>query len=186
MKYGYARVSTDSQTVKNQVSMLKNAGADKIYQEKFTGTTINRPQLDHLMNNIQKEDILIVTKLDRLARNTTEALRLVESLFNRGVKINVLNMGTIDDTPTGRLTFTIFSVFAQFERDMIVSRTQEGKAYAKENNPNFKEGRPQKYTDKQIRIAYQLRKQGLTYKAIEEQTGIGLKTLQRRFSKLVS
>lgn len=74
------------------------------------------------------------------------------------------------------MIFTIFSAFAQFERDMIVTRTQEGKIYAKVHNPYFKEGRPQTYTDEQIKFAYDLRKQGMTYKMIERKTGISIRT----------
>ncbi|EJU89668.1 hypothetical protein HMPREF1327_01662, partial [Enterococcus faecalis 599] len=83
-----------------------------------------------------------------------------------------------------RTIFTIFSAFAQFERDMIVTRTQEGKLYAKKNDPNFHEGRPKTYTDEQIKFAYELRQQGLTYKMIERKTGISVRTQQRRFKDI--
>lgn len=86
--------------------------------------------------------MLIVTKLDRFARNTREALEIIQYLFQNDIKVHILNMGIIDNTPTGQLIFTIFSAFAQFERDMIVNRTGEGKKYAKDNDPAFKEGRP--------------------------------------------
>ncbi|MGA3513633.1 recombinase family protein, partial [Lactiplantibacillus plantarum] len=98
--------------------------------------------------------------LDRFARNTREALAIIQELFNENVKVNILNMGLIDNTPTGQLVFTIFSAFAQFERDMIVTRTQEGKVYDKHHDPLFREGRPKTYSDEQIRFAYELRKQG--------------------------
>ena len=77
-------------------------------------------------------------KLDRFTRNTREALDIIQKLFDQGIKVQILNMGTIDNTPTGNLIFTIFSAFAQFERDMIVTRTQEGKAYDKKNDPFFR------------------------------------------------
>ena len=93
-------------------------------------------------------------------------------------------MGIIDNTPTGQLIFTIFSAFAQFERDMIVTRTHEGKEYAKRNDPYFHEGRPQTYTDEQIRLAYELRQQGMTYKMIARKTGISERTQQRRFKDI--
>ena len=93
-------------------------------------------------------------------------------------------MGLIDSTPTGQLIFTIFSAFAQFERDMIVTRTQEGKNYAKQNDPNFKEERPKTYSDEQINFAYELREQGMTYKMIYRKTGISIRTQQRRFREL--
>jgi DNA invertase Pin-like site-specific DNA recombinase len=184
MKYGYARVSTPDQKLENQIQQLEDAGAEKIYQEKFTGTTTQRPQFNELLNILLPGDTLIITKLDRFARNTREALEIIQRLFDQDIKVHILNMGTIDNTPTGQLIFTIFSAFAQFERDMIVTRTQEGKLYAKTHDPNFREGRPKTYTDEQIKFAYELRQQGLTYKMIECKTGIGIKTQQRRFKQL--
>ena len=146
-KYGYARVSTPDQKLANQIDRLKQAGAEEIYQEKFTGTTTQRPQFNLLLTKLTPGDTLIITKLDRFARNTKEALEIIQQLFDQDIKVQILNMGTIDNTPTGQLIFTIFSAFAQFERDMIVTRTQEGKLYAKKNDPNFHEGRTKTYTD---------------------------------------
>lgn len=183
MKYGYARVSTSDQKLENQIDLLKSAGADKIFQEKYTGTTTQRPEFQKLLNELKVNDTLIATKLDRFARNTTEALELIQKLFKQNIKVNILNMGVIDNTPTGQLIFTIFSAFAQFERDMIVTRTQEGKMYAKAHDPNFREGRPQTYSDEQIQLAYELRQQGMTYKMIERKTGISIATQKRRFKK---
>lgn len=184
MKYGYARVSTPDQKLENQIQQLEDAGAEKIYQEKFTGTTTQRPQFNELLNILLPGDMLIITKLDRFARNTREALDIIQQLFKQNIKVQILNMGTIDNTPTGNLIFTIFSAFAQFERDMIVTRTQEGKAYAKKNDPFFHEGRPKTYTDEQIELAYELRQTGMTYKMIERKTGISIKTQQRRFKDI--
>lgn len=183
MKYGYARVSTSDQKLENQIYLLKSAGADKIFQEKYTGTTTQRPEFQKLLNELKVNDTLIVTKLDRFARNTTEALELIQKLFKQNIKVNILNMGVIDNTPTGQLIFTIFSAFAQFERDLIVTRTQEGKMYAREHDPNFREGRPRTYSDEQIQLAYELRQQGMTYKMIARKTGISERTQQRRFKE---
>ncbi|KPH22363.1 recombinase family protein [Limosilactobacillus fermentum] len=183
MKYGYARVSTSDQKLENQIDLLKSAGADKIFQEKYTGTTTQRPEFQKLLNELKVNDTLIVTKLDRFARNTTEALELIQKLFKQNIKVNILNMGVIDNTPTGQLIFTIFSAFAQFERDLIVTRTQEGKMYAREHDPNFREGRPRTYSDEQIQLAYELRQQGMTYKMIARKTGISERTQQRRFKE---
>ena len=88
----------------------------------------------------KKADTLMVTKLDRFAHNTVEAIQVVQKLFNKQIAVHILNIGIIEDTPTCCLTFNIFSDF----RDMIVTRTQEGKMYARMHNPNFKEGRPKK------------------------------------------
>lgn len=176
MKIGYARVSTFEQKLESQIEVLKEAGAEEVFQEKFTGTTVERPQFNLVLKKLENGDTLIVTKLDRLARNTREVLEIVQSLFNRGIKVHILNIGLIDNTPTGQLIFTIFSAFAQFERDLIVTRTQEGKNFAKIHDPNFKEGRPQKFTEEQIQFAHELKQQGMTYKMIERKTGISIAT----------
>jgi len=184
-KYGYAHASTTEQKLENQIDNLKQAGAEKIYQERFIGKATQRPQLNLLLTKLVSGDTLIVTKLDRLVRNTREALDIIQQLFSQNIKIHILNIGIIDNTPTGKLIFTVFSAFAQFERDMIVTRTQEGKLYARKNDPNFREGRPKTYTDEQIKFAYELRQQGMTYKMIERKTGISIKTLQRRFKTIL-
>ncbi|MDC2815392.1 recombinase family protein [Leuconostoc suionicum] len=181
MIYGYARVSTESQHLEAQVAQLNQAGVDKIYQEKFTGTTTERPIFETLLKKLSAQDTITVTKLDRFARNTKEALELMQILFDRNIAINILNLGRIDESPTGKLIFTIFSAFAQFERDLIVTRTQEGKAYARVHNKNFHEGRPFKYSDTDILDALFLYDSGKTYNQITQQTGISIATLKRRF-----
>ena len=135
---------------------------------------------------VQPNDVIIVTKLDRFARNTGEDLQMIQQLFENQVKINILNMGTIDDTPVGRLIFTVFSAFAQFERDMIVTRTQEGKSYARRHNPKYHEGRPKVYSDEKIWQAYQLHQKGMTYRELSLRTGTSISTLRRRFTLIKS
>ena len=120
------RVSTFEQKLESQIEVLKEAGAEEVFQEKFTGTTVERPQFNLVLKKLENGDTLIVTKLDRLARNTREVLEIVQSLFNRGIKVHILNIGLIDNTPTGQLIFTIFSAFAQFEREIILERQKEG------------------------------------------------------------
>jgi DNA invertase Pin-like site-specific DNA recombinase len=184
MIYGYARVSTESQNLGGQIETLKKAHVDTVYCEKMTGTNRHRPVLMKLLRQLKAGDTLTVTKLDRLARNTNDALHIIQQLFNKNVTFNNLNMGIIDNTPTGKLIFTVLSAFSQFERDMIVSRTMEGKAYAKKHKPNFTEGRPRKYSDEEIRMAYRMRCRGMTYQAISQQSGISIRTLRRRFTEL--
>lgn len=186
MKYGYARVSTESQSLSTQLQLLKQVGIDEIFQEKYTRTTTKRPEFARLLAIVQPNDVIIVTKLDRFARNTGEDLQVIQQLFENQVKINILNMGTIDDTPVGRLIFTVFSAFAQFERDMIVTRTQEGKSYARRHNPKYHEGRPKVYSDEKIWQAYQLHQKGMTYRELSLRTGIGISTLRRRFTLIKS
>ncbi|MEK4026975.1 recombinase family protein [Sporosarcina sp. FSL W7-1283] len=177
MKYGYARVSTSHQDLEAQIQLLEKEGCDKIYAEKYTGTKADRPKFLELLSILKKDDTLVVTKLDRFARSTVDAIETIKSLFKRDVKVHVLNMGLVENTPTGKLIFNVLSAFAEFERDMIVERTQEGKAVARQN-PDFKEGRPRKFSEKQIEHALHLLK-NQSYKQVEELTGISKSTLIR-------
>ena len=183
--YGYARVSTAQQDYATQIEDLKRAGATKIFKDKYTGTTADRPEFDKLMAKKKNGDTLIVTKLDRLARNTQDALNIVKKMNAEGVILRVLNIGTIDNSPSGRLIFTVFSAFAEFERDLIVSRTQEGKAWAKANNPNFHDGMPRKYDQEQINFAWKLHTQDhMSYSEISKKLGMSKATIYRRFREL--
>lgn len=137
------------------------------------------------MARIESGDTLIVTKLDRLARNTQDALNIVKQLNAEGIILRVLNIGTIDNSPSGRLIFTVFSAFAEFERDLIVSRTQEGKAWAKANNPNFRDGMPRKYGKEQIDFAWKLHTQDhMSYSEISKKLGMSKATIYRRFREI--
>jgi len=181
LKYGYARVSTVGQNLESQIEQLKKEGCEKIYQDTFTGTKKNRPEFEKLLKELKKGDTLVVTKLDRLARSTLDGINTIKELFDRGIKVHVLNMGLIEDTPTGRLIFNVMMAFAEFERDMIIERTQEGKRIAKQN-PNYREGRPKKFSKTQIEHAIKL-KETYSYKQVAEMTGISESTLLRERRK---
>ena len=105
MIYGYARVSTVSQELEAQLQALESEGATIIYKEKFTGTKSDRPQLNELLSKLKEGDKLVVTKLDRLARNTKEGIEFIEQLFAKGVKVHVLNVGLLEDTTMGRFFY---------------------------------------------------------------------------------
>lgn len=181
MIYGYARVSTNGQTKGNsfeeQEALLKCNGADIILKESYTGTKLDRPVFDELINNLQPDDTLIITKLDRFARNSPDACHLIRSLVDRGITVNILNMGIANNTPMGKLMVTILSGFAEFERDMIIERTQAGKAIAR-TKAGFKEGRPKQYTGDQLDHAMELLKQ-YSYTEVEKRTKISKSTLVR-------
>ena len=146
MTYGYARVSSKGQDkygngLDVQEKQLRENGATIIYCESYTGTKKHRPKLDELMGVLKEGDTLVVTKLDRIARSTKNGLEIIEELLAKGVTINILNMGKFDNSPSGKLMRTIMLAFAEFERDMIVERTNEGKEICRENNPEWSEGR---------------------------------------------
>ncbi len=188
MIYGYMRVSTTGQTKGNsfeeQERLLRKNGATELYQDAFTGTRTDRPNFTILLNKLQEGDTLVITKLDRFARNTAEGLNVIQHLLERGVKVNILNMGTIDTTPTGKLILTVMLAFAEFERDMIVQRTTEGKAIARTKD-NFIEGRPPKYDEATLQAAMSLLEK-YNYREVAAITGISKSTLYRMRNKLSS
>ena len=190
MIYGYARVSTktqahDGNSLESQIAQLKDNGAEKIYKDSFTGTKTDRPEFNNLLNELKAGDTLVVTKLDRFARSMAQGSELVNELIEKGIKVNILNIGTMDNTPSSKLIRNIFFSFAEFERDMIVERTQEGKAIARQKE-GFKEGRPRKYTKEQLDNALSMLTVNggeRSYNEVAELLGISKSTLIRENNK---
>lgn len=182
MTYGYARVSSKGQIDNNsfeqqEQEILAKYGVAKIYKEQFTGTTTHRPVLETLLAQLQTGDTLVVTKLDRLARNVEEGIALVRELFNRGISVHVLNVGLLENTAMGQFFITTLLAVAELERNMIAERMQAGKAIAKQK-PDFSEGRPKKFNRTQVAHALELL-ESHSYKQVEEITGISKSTLIR-------
>jgi len=151
MIYGYARVSTigqatDGNSLEDQERKLRENGAVEIFVDAFTGTKIDRPEFQKLLEKVKAGDTIIATKLDRVSRSASQGIALVDELLAKGVSLHILNMGVMNNTPTGKLIRNIMFSFAEFERDMIVERTREGKAIARQT-PGYKEGRKEKVVD---------------------------------------
>ena len=183
MIYGYARVSTagqskDGNSLEDQTRALQAHGCQEIITEAFTGKSMERPQFSALFQRLQEDDTLVVTKLDRFARTAIDGVSAVRELFNRGVRVHILNIGLIENTLTGNLILTVMLAFAEYERGMIAERTQTGKAVARQD-PNFREGRPRKYTAAQLCHALDLLESGHSYKQVEAMTGVSKSTLIR-------
>ena len=183
MIYGYARVSTATQgregnSLEDQVAALEKYGCQEIVQEAFTGKTMERPKFLRLLEVLQEGDTLVVCKLDRFARTAIEGVQVVRELFEKGIRVHILNMGLVENTLTGNLILTVMLAFAEYERGTIVERTQTGKAVAR-LDPNFRDGRPKKFTPEQIQLALSLLEQGKTYRQITTMTGISKSTLIR-------
>lgn len=187
MIYGYARVSTKGQALYGngldvQEQEIRSAGAEKIYSEAYTGTKAHRPELEKLLEVLQPGDTVVVTKLDRVARNTKDGIEIIDKINDKGCKLHILNMGMFDNTPTGRLMKNVMLAFAEFERDMIVMRTTEGKEVAKANNPNYREGRKEKDFDS-VR-AEELLAEGLSVSAMCKELGISRGTWYNRQAQI--
>lgn len=181
MIYGYCRVSTKGQlegnSIEDQEKSIRAIYPDaQITVESYSGAK-ERELFNELTSSLTKDDLLVVTKLDRFCRSTKAGLQYIDEITRKGAKIHILNMGLIEDTPMGKLIITNLLAFAEFERAMIVERTQSGKAIAK-TKAGFAEGRPKKYNDYQIKNALSLLNE-FSYKQVEKMTGISKSTLIR-------
>jgi DNA invertase Pin-like site-specific DNA recombinase len=174
MKIGYARVSTQDQDLAMQLDALSNAGCKNIYQEKYTGSTKERPELQKMLEQLREEDVVVIWKLDRLARSLKDLVSLVNEIQERGGALNSLNDRIDTTTPHGKFTFHIFAALAEFERDIISERTKAGLAAARARGR--KGGRPKGLSKKAQHTAIIAEKlyqeKELTVKEICEQLSI--------------
>lgn len=185
---GYARVSTEHQNLTGQVAELQQAGATEIYQDKKTGKDLDREGLQSLLSTLETGDTLMVTKMDRIARNVSEGIKLIDELTGKGIKLHVLNMGLFDGTPTSKLIQNILLSVADWEREMMLERQKVGIAEAKKAG-KYK-GKPKKYTDKHKGLEHALElysnrnDNGMTVKDICEITKVGRSTLYNKIKEL--
>ena len=178
MIYGYARVSTDGQTVGAQVEALAAAGAVRVFQETASGAKTDRAQLRRLLDQLDADDVLTVTRLDRLARSTRDLLNILATIAERKAGFRSLS-GTWADTttPHGRLMLTVLGGLAEFERDLIRARTGEGRARAAARG--VKMGRKPKLTPHQKREALQRKERGEAVREIARSYNVHNSTISR-------
>lgn len=183
--YGYARVSSRKQlhgnSLEDQTTTLTDNGATTITTEQYTGKTTSRPKLQKLLDSLQPGDTLMVTKLDRLARNVSEGIDLIRALFKKDVKVHVLNIGLLENTSMGNFFITTLLAVAELERNMIIERTQAGKEVAR-TKAGFREGRSPIPKEKIQLVITLLEKH--SYKEVEMMTGISKATLVRYHRKI--
>ena len=181
MKIGYARVSTKDQNLNLQKDALEKAGCKKIYSEQVSGAKIERKQLDELIKQVRKGDIIIVWKLDRLGRSLRDLVNLISQFQEMEVGFKSLQDSIDTTTPTGKLTFHLFAALAEFERDIISERTKAGLKSARARGR--KGGRPKglsKQAQNKSRLAESLYKEKeLTIKEICDYLSISKPTLYR-------
>ena len=185
MIYGYIRVSTikqanDGNSLENQENLLLENGVlkENIYKDIYTGTKADRPSFNELINKMKQGDTLVVTKLDRFARSMIEGSKIVNELIDKGVRVNVLNIGVMDNTPSSKLIRNIFFSFAEFERDMIVERTLEGKQIKMKRDVDATLGRPKKFKKAQRDMAIKLLEKH-SYNEVSAMMGISRSTIIR-------
>lgn len=186
---GYCRVSTRGQLEGNSIEEQSEKILSKypnaiIYSEAYSGAK-ERHIFNKVMSELNSGDTLVVTKLDRFCRTTKEGLEYVDKLMEAKVNIHILNMGLIEDTPMGRMIVTNLLAFSEFERAQIIERTQCGKSIAKQK-PDFTEGRPKKFTIKQLSNALEMLSVNggkYSYSEVSEITNISKSTLIRENNK---
>jgi DNA invertase Pin-like site-specific DNA recombinase len=181
----YCRVSTDGQSLNAQIEALTKAGAEKIFAEKISGAKDERPELNRALAYLQKGDVLLVTRLDRLARSTLNLLGILKLIDGRGASFKSLADTWADTTtPHGRLMLTVLGGIAEFERELIKARTSEGRTRAKARGVRF--GRDFKLTAGQraiIRLAW--RGGGYTISHLARQYAVSRKTILRAINEPV-
>src|SRR6516162_10517787 len=176
--YGYARVSTDGQTLASQDAQLRAAGCVKVYGEKVSGAKTDRAELGKLLRRLERGDVLLVPPLDRLARSTRDLLNILHQLGERGVGFKSLADAWADTTtPHGRLLVTILAGIAEFERELIRARTGEGRTRAKARGVKF--GRPPVLTAHQQEEARRRLAAGETQTDIARSYGVSHVTIGR-------
>ena len=175
---GYARVSTGAQDFNGQITELETAGCGKVFREKISGAKSHRPELAKLLRTIGPGDVLIVTRLDRLARSTRDLLNVLDTVAKAGAGFRSLKDTWADTTtPHGRLMLTVLGGLAEFERELIRARTGEGRKRAKERGVRF--GRPPKLTPHQRAEALQRLANGETQADIARTYAVDPTTIGR-------
>lgn len=178
---GYARVSTTGQSLNAQLAAL--SGCDKVFQEKVSGAKDDRPQLNLMLEFVREGDSVVVTKLDRLARNTRHLLEIAEFLYSKQVTLRIQNLGIDTGTPTGKLMLTMVGAIATFERELMLERQAEGIALAKQRG-SYKGRKPTAMAKKRDVIA--LLNSGLSKPEVCKKLGISLSSVVRIINKLKS
>ncbi len=178
MIFGYARVSTDGQSVDAQVKQLRAAGAEKMFKETASGAKTDRARLRQALKEIDEGDVLMVTRLDRLARSTRDLLNILAQITDKGAGFRSLADAWADTrSAQGRLMLTVLGGLAEFERELIRVRTSEGRERAKARGVHM--GRPPKLTPHQKKEALRRREDGETTREIARLFNVSPNTISR-------
>lgn len=190
MKIGYARVSTVGQDYQTQKEILENSGCEKIYKEKMTGTsTKQRTELRKLLDNVRAGDDVYITKIDRLARSITDLNKIVQELKQKGVSVHFISEGMsfkAEDKNNSLQTviFNILGSFAQFERDMIVERTTDGRERAKKQGKHMgRPSQPKKNIQKALKLYDEREQNGMSVNEISKLTDVPYSTIYNELKK---
>lgn len=175
---GYARVSTTGQALDAQLEQLRAAGCGHIYREKVTGARADRRELQKMLKQLAADDVVVVTRIDRLARSTFDLFSIVKRIADAGAAFRSLAEPWADTgTSTGRLMLAVLGGLADVERDLIRTRTAEGRSRAKARGQHM--GRKPKLTAQQQTEARQRRAEGATLRELADSYNVGVATIAR-------
>ena len=183
MKIGFARVSTEKQSLENQEQRLRAEGCKEIYAEKISGAAeiSKRTELENMLRALREGDIVVATKIDRIARSTRQLLQIADEIQSKGAQLKFLDNPIDTTTPSGKLIFEVLSAISSFERELIVSRTAEGLEHARSKGTVL--GRPSGTSteiDRKIKARW---KSGESWKSIGDDYGISRQAVYRRIKK---
>ena len=183
MKIGFARVSTEKQSLQNQEQRLRAEGCKEIYSEKISGAAeiSKRTELENMLRALREGDIVVATKIDRIARSTRQLLQIADEIQSKGAQLKFLDNPIDTTTPSGKLIFEVLSAISSFERELIVSRTAEGLEHARSKGTVL--GRPSGTSteiDRKIKARW---KSGESWKSIGDDYGISRQAVYRRIKK---
>ena len=178
MKIGYARVSTVEQNLDLQLQALKKGGCKKIFREKVSGGSRDRPEFQRMLEQLREGDVIVVWKLDRLARSTRDLLETMETIRDVGARFQSLSEPWADTTThAGKMIMTVFAGIAEFERDLIRERTKARRKAARSRGVRF--GRPRKLNAEQVKLARRLIDEGRTIREVTETFNVHVATIYR-------
>ncbi|TDB57960.1 recombinase family protein [Arundinibacter roseus] len=181
--FGYARVSTADQNTDTQIDALQKFGCDRIFQEKISGLSVQRPALDEMLLLLREGDTVIVSRFNRLGRSRDHLISLIGEFSKRGIIFKALDLGIDSSTPSGKLVIGIFAALAEYDREMILEKTRAGQILAKANGKHI--GRPNGVNEENLKKVKRALDKGLSISEIVQLTGISISSVKRYRKALI-
>ncbi|TDB58546.1 recombinase family protein [Arundinibacter roseus] len=175
--FGYARVSTADQNTDTQIDALQKFGCDRIFQEKISGLSVQRPALDEMLSLLREGDTVVVSRFNRLGRSRDHLISLIGEFSKRGIIFKALDLGIDSSTPSGKLVIGIFAALAEYDREMILEKTRAGQLLAKAKGKHI--GRPSGVNEENFQKVKKAIDRGLSVSEIVQLTGISISSVKR-------
>jgi len=175
--FGYARVSTVDQSTDTQIEALEKYGCHKIFQEKISGLSVHRPQLDEMLSLLREGDTVVVSRFFRLGRSRDHLINLIGDFSNKGIIFKALDLGIDSSTPAGKMVIGIFAALSEYDREMILEKTKAGQLLAKSKGKHI--GRPSGVNDVNFQKVRKGFEKGLSVAEIVNMTGVSISSVKR-------